>query len=92
MFEVPVDTALVYLLLLAAYWRWASRRISWRMPVPRPAELHSDYCWRHVMFRLHWLVWQVAVAAGLVLLLAWDAEISLAAWFRPFSLLTVFVT
>lgn len=92
MFEVPLDAAVAYLLLLTGYWLLAFRQISWSWPTPQAEELRSSYCWRHVMFRLHLLLLMVALAALLVLLLAWDADLTLTIWFRPLSLLLVFVT
>lgn len=92
MFDVPFDAAVVYLVLLTGYWLIACRQIRWSWPTPKAAELHSSYCWRHVMFRLHLLLLLVAVAALLVLLLAWDAELTLTIWFRPLTLGLVFVT
>lgn len=89
-----LDAALLYLLLFAGYLalrlrqqRWDS---FWRLPIAMSGELHSQFCWRHVLVRVHWLLLQVALAALLVVGLQFHAELTLQVWLRPFSLALVF--
>ncbi len=63
-----------------------------RFPRARTGELDSQFCWRHVLVRVHWLLLQVAVVALLVIASQLLPESSLHAWTRPLSIGVMFIT
>lgn len=90
-----LNAALLYVVMFIGYvlFRQSIHGLQSFLALPRAmtGELHSQFCWRHVLVRVHWLLLQVACAALLVIALQLMPELSLQGWMRPLSIGLVFV-
>ena len=91
-----LQAALLYELMFIGYvlFRRSSHGLDSFLRLPRAisGELASQFCWRQVLVRVHWLLLQVALAALLVIALQLQPEITLHPWTRPLSIGVMFIT